>query len=158
MDPTGRSATVKTIKTPMSYNPFVNAGSLDDAALALLLQKLLDGELSISAFKERCEKTKWTKWLMKKTAEYCKTHRPEEVKLDFENGQEVVKWSTIEDRWPAIDVEFVNRWVGYYTLSRAGKNKTAIEDLPGLFYTALDKIIAPPAVITCMICFVGCPQ
>ena len=95
---------------------------------------------------------------MKKTADYCKTHRPDEVNLDVENGHEVVKWATIVDLWPAIDADFVNRWVSFYTLSRQGKNKTAIEDMPGSFYTALDKIIAPPTVMTCMICFGGCPQ
>ena len=156
MAPTGRGK-CKTIKTPSSYNPFVNAASLCDDALAILLQLLLDGQLTIKAFKERCEATKWTNWLMKKTADYCKTHRPGQVRLHEENGKEVVKWASIQEEWPAIDDEFVNRWVSFYTKSREGRNKTAIEDLPGAFYTALDAIITPPIVRICIISFGWCP-
>ncbi|MCP4123846.1 MAG: hypothetical protein GY751_19015, partial [Bacteroidetes bacterium] len=48
----------KTIATPKSYNPFVNAGPLPDSVLAVFLKQLLNGDLDVPGFKAQCERMK----------------------------------------------------------------------------------------------------
>ena len=61
----------KRIRTPTSYNPFVQATSLPDEVVVVLLKRVLSGELNIPKFKDECDRAKWSGVVIDKTTEYA---------------------------------------------------------------------------------------